>query len=168
MVIQTFLPLIMWKIWKNFFRKKSRGNHFHSGFLLQNHRPYKRDIGEKSGEIPMNKIIIPPFLPDDPVVRKDMADYLYEIQWFDKELGRVLQTLADHDELDNTVIVFTSDNGMPFPRAKSNNYEYGTHVPFAVRWGNGIADHQEVTDFISLTDIALHFLIWLALHHQRP
>lgn len=122
------------------------------------HRPYKRDIGEKSGEIPMNKIIIPPFLPDDPVVRKDMADYLYEIQWFDKELGRVLQTLADHDELDNTVIVFTSDNGMPFPRAKSNNYEYGTHVPFAVRWGNGIADHQEVTDFISLTDIAPTFL----------
>ncbi|HQQ75496.1 MAG TPA: sulfatase-like hydrolase/transferase, partial [Pseudomonadales bacterium] len=51
-----------------------------------------------------------------------------------------------------------SDNGMPFPRAKSNNYEYGTHVPFAVRWGDGISAHQDVTDFISLTDIAPTFL----------
>ena len=106
----------------------------------------------------MKKVTVPPFLPDVPVVRNDIADYLYEIQWFDKELGTILQVLEEQGELDNTVIVFTSDNGMAFPRAKSNNYEYGTHVPFAVRWGNGITDHQDVTDFLSLTDIAPTFL----------
>ena len=122
------------------------------------HRPFLHDVGVNSGEIDMKKVTVPPFLPDVPVVRNDIADYLYEIQWFDKELGTILQVLEEQGELDNTVIVFTSDNGMAFPRAKSNNYEYGTHVPFAVRWGNGITDHQDVTDFLSLTDIAPTFL----------
>jgi uncharacterized sulfatase len=88
----------------------------------------------------------------------DIADYLFEIEWFDDELSRVLATLDEAGELDNTVIVYTADNGMPFPRAKSNNYEYGTHVPMAIRWGDVIKGHQQVTDFISLTDLAPTFL----------
>lgn len=122
------------------------------------HRPFKTGTGASSGEIDMAAIQVPPFLPDTDVVRRDLADYLYEIQWFDRELGRILQLLSERGELDNTVIVYTSDNGMPFPRAKSNNYDYGTHVPFAVRWGNGIRTGQQVTDFISLTDLAPTFL----------
>jgi N-sulfoglucosamine sulfohydrolase len=101
---------------------------------------------------------VPPFLPDVPTVRNDIADYLYEIQYFDKQLGDILQLLEARGELDNTVIVYTSDNGMAFPRAKSTNYEYGTHLPFAVRWGNAISEHRDITDFISLTDIAPTFL----------
>jgi uncharacterized sulfatase len=73
-------------------------------------------------------------------------------------LGRVLAVLEQAGELDNTVIVYTSDNGMAFPRAKSNNYDYGTHVPLAVRWGKGISTPHRVTDFISLTDLAPTFL----------
>ncbi len=122
------------------------------------HRPFHPNIGVDSGEIDISKVVVPPFLPDEPVVRNDIADYLYEIQWFDKELGRILQLLEEQGELDNTVIVYTSDNGMAFPRAKSNNYDYGTHVPLAVRWGSGIEEHQQVTDFISLTDLAPTFL----------
>ncbi|HSC76795.1 MAG TPA: sulfatase [Pseudomonadales bacterium] len=122
------------------------------------HRPYLHDIGVSSGEIDASKIEVPAFMPDVPEVRNDIADYLYEIQWFDKELGEILKLLTETGELDNTVIVYTSDNGMPFPRAKANNYEYGTRVPFAVRWGNTIKKHQDVTDFISLTDIAPTFL----------
>ncbi|MFO1347856.1 MAG: sulfatase [Pseudomonadales bacterium] len=122
------------------------------------HRAYQTGIGESSGEIHLDKIVVPSFLPDVPAVRKDIADYLYEIQYFDKQLGDILQLLEARGELDNTVIVYTSDNGMPFPRAKSTNYEYGTHEPFAVRWGNAISEHQDVTDFISLTDIAPTFL----------
>ncbi len=122
------------------------------------HRAYQTNIGVSSGAIDINKVVVPPFLPDVPTVRKDIADYLYEIQYFDNQLGEILQLLASRGELDNTVIVYTSDNGMPFPRSKSTNYEYGTHEPFAVRWGNGITEHQDVTDFISLTDIAPTFL----------
>jgi uncharacterized sulfatase len=122
------------------------------------HRPYSPNIGAKSGAINIAKVVVPPFLPDTPVVRNDIADYLYEIQYFDHQLGDILQLLEQRGELDNTVIVYTSDNGMPFARAKSTNYEYGTHVPFAVRWGNAIPEHQEIGDFISLTDIAPTFL----------
>ncbi len=122
------------------------------------HRAFQTGIGIKSGEISAAKIVVPPFLPDVPAVRSDIADYLYEIQYFDNELGKILQLLEERGELDNTVIVYTSDNGMPFPRSKSSNYEYGTHEPFAVRWGNAITEHQNVTDFISLTDIAPTFL----------
>jgi N-sulfoglucosamine sulfohydrolase len=122
------------------------------------HRPYQHDIGVTSGEVDTAKIVVPQFMPDVPEVRNDIADYLYEIQWFDKQFGDILKVLAERGVLDNTIIVFTSDNGMPFPRAKSNNYEYGTHIPFAVRWGNVIKQHQDVTDFISLTDVAPTFL----------
>ena len=144
---------------KQFLKEKKPGQPF--SFWVsptEPHRPFLPGVGASSGEIDMAKIEVPPFLPDTPVVRSDIADYLYEIQWFDKELGAVLQVLAEQGELANTVIVYTSDNGMPFPRAKSNNYEYGTHVPFAVRWGDGISAHQDVTDFISLTDLAPTFL----------
>ncbi|HRF86969.1 MAG TPA: sulfatase [Pseudomonadales bacterium] len=122
------------------------------------HREFQTGIGAKSGEIKLDKIIVPPFLPDVPTVRNDIADYLYEIQYFDKQLGDILQLLESRGELDNTVIVYTSDNGMPFPRSKSTNYEYGTHEPFAVRWGDAVTEHRDITDFISLTDIAPTFL----------
>jgi N-sulfoglucosamine sulfohydrolase len=144
---------------KTFLREKKSGQPF--SFWVsptEPHRPFLPNVGANSGEIDMEKLEVPPFLPDVPEVRNDVADYLFEIQWFDKELGRILQLLEEQGELDNTVIVYTSDNGMAFPRAKSNNYEYGTHVPFAVRWGDAITEHQDVTDFISLTDLAPTFL----------
>jgi uncharacterized sulfatase len=97
-------------------------------------------------------------MPDTPEVRGDIADYLYEIQYFDRELGGILQLLQESGELENTLIVYTSDNGMPFPRAKANNYEYGVRVPLAIRWGSQIKNHMNVTDFVSLTDIAPTFL----------
>lgn len=122
------------------------------------HIPFHTNIGRDSGAIDMKKIVVPPFLPDQEPVRNDFADYLYEIQWFDDELGRILQLLAEQGELDNTIIVVTSDNGMPFARAKSNNYEYGTHVPLAVRWGRQMTSPQRVDDFISLADLAPTFL----------
>lgn len=122
------------------------------------HRSFKTDIGVSSGRFQLEDITVPPFLPDDPKVRGDLADYLYEIEYADEELGRVLAVLDRAGVLDNTVIVYTSDNGMAFPRAKSNNYEYGTHVPLAIRWGDGIPNAHRVTDFVSLTDLAPTFL----------
>lgn len=122
------------------------------------HRPFKPGIGKESGAIPLDRVEVPLFLPDNEIIREDIADYLFEIQWFDEELGRILALLEQKGQLDNTVIVYTSDNGMPFPRAKSNNYDYGTRVPLAVRWGDQIKTHLDVTDLISLVDIAPTFL----------
>jgi N-sulfoglucosamine sulfohydrolase len=77
----------------------------------------------------------PPFLPDTPEVRSDLLDYCVEIENFDLHLGRMLAQLEAAGELDNTLVIVTSDNGMAFPRAKANLYEYGFHEPLAIRWG---------------------------------
>lgn len=140
-----------------FLEQRKRGQPFSFWVTpTEPHRPYKPGSGAAHGIEPA-RVQVPSFLPDTPEVRGDIADYLFEIEYFDAELGRILDVLQQAGELDNTVIVYTSDNGMPFPRAKSTNYEYGTHVPLAVRWG---AAHggRRVADFIGLIDLAPTFL----------
>ncbi len=117
------------------------------------HRSYQRGIGQAHGINPA-RVTVPEFLPDDSVVREDMADYYYEIAWFDRQLGEMLDVLEESDQLENTIVIVTSDNGMPFPRAKANLYEYGTHMPLAVRWGAKVLPNRQVDDFISFTDFA--------------
>ncbi|HNT37040.1 MAG TPA: sulfatase, partial [bacterium] len=116
------------------------------------HRPYDRDSGVRSGMSP-DAVEVPPFLPDTPEVRRDILDYYYEVQAFDTEVGRLLDTLEARGLSDNTLIVMTSDNGMPFPRAKTTLYGSGTHMPLAIHWPAGIQNPGRVVDgLISFTD----------------
>lgn len=124
---------------------------------IEPHRAYAEGIGIRRGRDP-EKVKVPEFLPDTPRVRSDILDYLSEVEWVDLQLGRVLKTLKKNGELDNTLIVVTSDNGMPFPRAKANLYEYGTHMPLAICWGEKIIGGRTVDDFVSFTDFAPTFL----------
>lgn len=102
----------------------------------------------------MDEIRLPAIFPDSPDVRGDVADYYFEVQRLDRELGEMLTMLQQHRELDNTIVVVTSDNGMPFPRAKSNLYDMGTRVPLAIRWPEQVPGGRTVSDFVSLTDLA--------------
>lgn len=117
------------------------------------HRPYSAGSGGGGGSV-----AVPPFLPDVPEVQGDLREYLGEIERFDRELGAMLQILEEDEELDNTLVVVSSDNGMPFPRAKANLYDYGTRVPLAVRWHAQVDPGRTVSDFISLVDLAPTFL----------
>ena len=102
---------------------------------------------------------VPPFWPDNDTVRHDMLDYAYEIEHFDTQLGNILAMLEASGELDNTTVVVTADNGMPFPRCKGLEYEYSNHLPLAVMWHNGIRNAgREVAQYVSLIDIAPTFL----------
>lgn len=121
------------------------------------HRKYKKGIGVSSGMNPED-VIVPGFLPDVDEVRSDLLDYGFEIQWADRHLQRILHTLEEQGELDNTLIVYTADNGMPFPRAKANVYEYGIHVPLAIRWGGEVRGGRVSDDLISLLDLFPTFL----------
>jgi uncharacterized sulfatase len=122
------------------------------------HRDYVYKSGDHQGIDPL-KVKVPLFLPDVEEVRHDISDYLFEIEWFDRHLGKMIKLLEESNELDNTLIVVTSDNGMPFPRAKATVYEYGVHVPLAICWENGI-DHpgRVIDDFINHIDFAPTFL----------
>jgi N-sulfoglucosamine sulfohydrolase len=122
---------------------------------IEPHRPYLEGVGAMAGKDP-SKVKVPGFYPDNDAVRNDILDYLFEIDWYDLHMMKMLNYLDSIGELDNTIVVMTSDNGMPHPRAKSNLYEYGVHMPLAVRWGNN--KPRVVNDFISFADFAPTFL----------
>ena len=101
------------------------------------HIPYETDRGVKTG-IDTSKIRVPAFLPDVPVAKLNMADYMSEIEWADKMVDSVMILLEKYHLSKNTLIVFTSDNGMPLPRAKSSLYDFGVHMPLICKWDEKI------------------------------
>ena len=121
------------------------------------HRTYKWQSGVKSG-MRQQDVQVPACLPDHETVRTDICDYYWEVQRFDRQTGEIIKIIEEMGELDNTLIVITSDNGMPFPRCKSNVYDMGTHVPLAVRWASEVKGGRVVDDFVSQTDFAPMFL----------
>lgn len=121
------------------------------------HRPYDTGSGERAG-MRASTIKLPTFLPDTPAVRRDLLDYYAEVQRFDAQLAGLLDTLERRGVLDNTIVVVTSDNGMPFPRAKATLYDAGTHMPLAIRWPQRVKAGSKIDAFVSLTDLAPTFL----------
>ncbi len=121
------------------------------------HRGFEKGSGLKAGK-KLEDVKVPAFLPDTPEVRSDILDYCVEIEWFDTHLGKMLRKLEEIGELDNTLVIVTSDNGMAFPRAKANVYEYGIHMPLAICWKNKVAGGRVVDDVIGFVDLTATIL----------
>ena len=123
---------------------------------LESHRKYETGSGVSKGGKKTGDIAkVPAFWPDDEIVRKDMLDYAFETEHFDSHLVKMLNLLEQQGKLDNTIIIVTADNGMPFPRAKGQVYEYSNHIPMAIMWKKGIRNPgRTIFDFISFIDIA--------------
>jgi N-sulfoglucosamine sulfohydrolase len=117
------------------------------------HRPYEKGTGARSG-LKAEDVLVPAFLPDTPEVRSDILDYYYEVERIDREAGAIVAALERAGQLDNTLIVWTADNGLPFPRAKANLYDGGTHVPLAIRLPDKVKGGRTLDDFVVLTDLA--------------
>ncbi|MCG6188004.1 sulfatase family protein [Maribellus maritimus] len=118
------------------------------------HRPYKTNTIAKPHD--PAKVIVPPYLPDNDSTRKDLALYYDEISRLDSYLGKVLQVLKDQGEDENTLIIYMTDNGRPFPRAKTRLYDSGIKTPFIVRWPAKIKKGR-TNALISSIDIAPTF-----------
>jgi N-sulfoglucosamine sulfohydrolase len=121
------------------------------------HRHYNEGEGLRAGK-KLDDVEVPPYLPDSDIVKSDILDYAYEIEWFDRQLGLMLDKLQESGELDNTLIVVTSDNGMPFPRVKGQMYEDDFHLPLALCWKESCPGGREVEDLVSLMELAPTFL----------
>jgi N-sulfoglucosamine sulfohydrolase len=106
----------------------------------------------------IDAVQVPGFYPDHETVRSDIADYYWEVQRWDRDVGAALAQLEKIGELENTIVVMTGDHGMPFPRCKGNLYDWGARVPMAIRWGARVKVGRRVSDFVSLTDLAPTFL----------
>jgi uncharacterized sulfatase len=143
---------------RDFLSQRPAGKPFCFWYGAQEpHRVYSKGIGLKQGKS-LSDAEVPPFLPDTPEVRSDILDYYVEIAWFDMHLGRILEALEEAGELENTLVVVTADNGMSFPRAKANTYEYGVHVPMAVSWPAAAPGGRKVDDLVGFVDLAPTFL----------
>jgi N-sulfoglucosamine sulfohydrolase len=117
------------------------------------HRDFEQDSWKRNDKS-IEDVEVPGFFPDHEIVRGDMLDYAVEIEWFDLHLQRMLEYLEETGELENTIVIVTSDNGMAFPRAKANGYQYGIHVPFAVRFPKEFPGGRVVDDLLGFADLA--------------
>jgi len=124
------------------------------------HRGYEYGSGIEKGDKKLSDIDkIFPFWPANDTIRNDMLDYAYEIEYFDKQLQKILNLLEEKGQLSNTLILVTADNGMPFPRIKGQEYEYSNHLPLAMMWKDGIQDPGRIVEeLVSFIDFAPTFL----------
>ncbi len=127
---------------------------------VEPHRRYEYGSGvSKAGKKLTGIEKVPAFWADNETVRNDMLDYAYEVEHFDTHLARMLKLLEDRGELNNTIVVVTSDNGMPFPRIKGQEYELSNHLPLAIMWGKGIkSPGRKIDDYVNFIDFAPTFL----------
>ncbi|MGI9551517.1 MAG: sulfatase family protein, partial [Aurantibacter sp.] len=143
---------------ETFLKNKNEGQPFVYWFGGKDpHRTYETNSGVRTGMDP-NTVKVPGFLPDVACVRNDIMDYYYEVERFDRESGNIIEALKRDGLLDNTIIVMTSDNGMPFPRAKATLYDYGTRMPLAIYWKGHIEGGKRVSDLMSFVDFGPTFL----------
>lgn len=124
------------------------------------HRRYEYGVGINKGGKKLSDIDkVFDFWPDNDTVRTDMLDYAYEIEYFDLHLQKMLAELEARGLLENTLVVVTADNGMPFPRIKGQKYELSNHLPLAMMWPKGIKHPgRTVDDFVNFIDFAPTFL----------
>ncbi len=124
------------------------------------HRAYEFQAGVNKGGKKLSDIDrVPAYWPDHETVRHDMLDYAFEVEHADKHLGRMVAELEKRGLLDNTLIIVTSDHGMPFPRVKGYAYHDSNHVPLAVRFPAGMKHPGRVIeDFVDFTDLAATIL----------
>ena len=146
---------------KNFLSKKKSNEPFcfwYGGH--EPHRKYEYGTGVSVGNKKISQLdSVFPYWPQSNEVKNDVLDYAFELEYFDKQLQGMLDILKDMGELENTLIVVTSDNGMPFPRVKGQSYEHSNHLPLAVMWKNGIKNPgRKISDYVSFIDFAPTFL----------
>ncbi len=143
-----------------FLNKRAAGTPFLYWFGSKNpHRSYKPGSGIAAGKKPSDIERVPAYWPDNDLIRGDMLDYAMEVEAYDAQVGSLLAALAASGEAKNTLVIVTSDHGMPFPRVKGHTYDDAHHIPFVAAWPAGITKPgRRVADFISFIDLAPTFL----------
>ena len=103
-------------------------------------------------------LVVPPDLPDCPEVHDDLLNYYGGVMKLDDEAARAIAVLERAGQLDDTVVIYTSDNGWQMPRGLANCYDSGSRVPLAFRWGKRLAGGRTVDAFVNIGDLGPTFL----------
>lgn len=148
--------------WKKFLNKRPTQNPFFLALgFHQPHRPFKyKNISHNYSR---QNIIVPPYLPKLKQVKQDFTRYYNEITKMDVKIGSLLNYLSKKDLKKDTLIIFWSDNGLPFPRAKGLLYDPGIRSPLIFYWKNKI-QHGVCRQLTSILDIVPTLLEMLNIH----
>lgn len=132
--------------------------------VIDPHRPFygseKALVRDKGGQGPYKvpdevmpaQVRVPPFLEDLGDVRKELTQYWNSTRRADIAVGRVIEALEDSGLRDNTIVVFTTDNGMALPFSKASCYDNGTRCPFTIAWP-GMGEPRAFEDLSSHMDL---------------
>jgi N-sulfoglucosamine sulfohydrolase len=106
------------------------------------------------------EISIPGFLVDDPVIRRELSHYYTSVRRADDAVGEIMHALKESGEADNTLVMFLSDHGMPFPFAKTQLYHHSTWTPLIFRWPGviekGSVDEQHMVSAVDILPTLLN------------
>ncbi len=105
-------------------------------------------------EVSPDAVKLPPYYPDDPVMRENWATYLNSVMYVDQEVGKIMAHLEADGRATNTVVFFTTDHGISHARGKQFLYEEGTHVPLIIWSPDRIPAGTKRGELVSQMDIA--------------
>lgn len=140
--------------------------YLHIGFGDPHRGPDARFHVDRKTSFDPNEIKVPPFLADTPPAREDLAEYYEAVRRLDRGVGLIVESLRASGQLENTLLVFISDNGMPFPNAKTNLYDSGVRLPMIAR-GAGLPAGAVTNAMASWIDLVPTFLEAAGLPARR-
>lgn len=136
--------------WKN----RPEGMPFLSVFNLETtHESQVWDRANDPVVVPPERVILPPYYPDTPTIRRDVARVYSNVAIMDRQVGELLAEVEAAGLADDTIVVFYSDNGGPLPRGKREVLDSGLHVPFIIRFPDRSHAGAVVSDLVAFVDV---------------
>ncbi len=126
----------------------------------------RKELASKKKVTDPANVVVPPYLPDTPVVRADIARHYDNIAFAEQQVTDIIDRLKEDGLLDNTVVIVTTDHGDGFPRMKRTVYDSGIHVPMFVRYPGGSLAGTVDDRLVSFIDLAPTILQWADI--ERP
>jgi uncharacterized sulfatase len=118
--------------------------------LVEPHVPWV--MGDAS-VYPPTDLELPPNIADTPRTREDFGKYLAEISYMDGQVGEILKVLEASGESDNTLVLFTSEQGAQFPGCKWTNWDTGVHTALMARWPGKIEGGSRTNALVQYADV---------------
>lgn len=100
-----------------------------------------------------DEVTVPAFLPDLPGIRSDLRNYFNSVRRADDAVGEIIAALRASGLAEDTLVIFLSDHGMPFPFAKSSVYDNSLRTPLVMRWPGRIAPGGVERGLVSAVDL---------------
>ncbi len=157
----------------SYIREDHDSPYFLSLGLWNTHRGFP-DLDEH--EVDPNYVRVPSHIPDTPEMRRQMAGFCALVQYADECVGMVMDALRESGDIDETLVIFTIDHGIHFPRMKSTLYDDGIGIALIMRFPEGYRRGESIDSLVSHLDLyptlcdylGLESPEWLEGHSLMP